>query len=132
MNSEFRYLPHTTSATRASAIPSPASRSYLGAPKVANNTQNLLTALLADNFSDLELHCPIPTHVNWSEEMQCYLAVDTVFEWHGQGHSSQEAIQDLAEVIAEDFRELRDWPGQLSPSLRQRLTIMKGYFGDAS
>jgi len=63
--------------------------------------------------------------------MECYLAVDHVFQWHGQGDTVHESLQDLADVIVEDYEYLRNWPGELSQPLQERLTTMKRYFGNA-
>lgn len=87
-----------------------------------------LTRLGDSNFI---LRAPIPIQVSWSAEMECYVAVDDVFQWHGQGDTLEAAIADLADVIVEDYRELRAWPGTLSAPLQQRLSIMKRYIGDA-
>lgn len=130
MNNEFRFLPHTTSGTRTSAKPSPA-QGFAVAPRQADRTQTLLAELVEGNFKNLWLRCPMPVHVKWSEEMHCFLAVDEIFHWHGQGDSAQDAIQDLAEVIAEDYDDLRNWPGKLSVPLQERLTVMKRYFENA-
>jgi hypothetical protein len=77
------------------------------------------------------LRSPISVSVSWSDEMRCYLAIDEVFSWHGQGDSVQEALQDLADVIAEDYEDLQGSPGELSEPLQERLNIMKRYFEDA-
>jgi hypothetical protein len=101
------------------------------APQSVGRSQTLATALTADNFPNLFLRCPVPASVVWSQDMVCFLAVDYVFDWHGQGGTMQEALQDLADVITEDYLELNNWPGRLSKPLQTRLNIMKRYFEDA-
>lgn len=77
------------------------------------------------------LRASIPIRVSWSSDMSCYVAVDDVFQWHGQGDTPEEALADLVDVIVEDYCELSEWPGTLSPPLQKRLNTMKRYIGDA-
>jgi predicted RNase H-like HicB family nuclease len=90
-----------------------------------------VTELTASNFPNLDLRFPISARVTRSDEMDCFLAMDYVFNWHGQGDSVQEALQELADVIAEDYEDLRSWSGELSKPLQERLNMMKRYFEDA-
>jgi hypothetical protein len=84
------------------------------------------------DVSELHLRQAIPAHVEWSAEMNCFLAIDDLFQWHGQGGSAQMALQDLANIIVEDYNELRNWQGTLSRPLQERLNTMKKYIEDAS
>lgn len=132
MDNRLQVHTHSTSKTRALPIFNAEPLAYAVVPRYLGRSQTLVTELIASNFSHLQLRCPISASVSWSEEMNSHLAVDYVFQWHGQGDSIQEALQDLADVIAEDYEDLQSWPGELSEPLQQRLTIMKRYFEDAS
>lgn len=129
-----RLLVHTHSTSRTRALPDSRFEplAYAAAPQAITTSQTLVTELTSSNFPSLFLRCPISVSVSWSQEMQCYLAQDYVFHWHGQGDTVEEALQELADVIAEDYNDLQSWPGELSDPLQKRLAIMKRYFEDAS
>lgn len=130
MNDRVAVHPHSTSRTQATTHVH-ATPNYSAETSRAIDAQIWLTELAELNTPDLVLRCRIPVRVERSSEMNCFLAEDDVFQWHGQGETALAALQDLADVIAEDYNELRNWPGTLSRPLRQRLNTMKRYIGDA-
>ena len=132
MNSKLLVHTHSTSKTTALPNSSHEPLAYSEVTHQVSQSSTLVTALIAENFPDLFLRCPISARVSWSKEMNCYLASDYIFHWHGQGITTSEALQDLADAIAEDYDDLRQWPGELSLPLQNRLAIMERYFEDAS
>lgn len=91
----------------------------------------IVTELTQLTRGGLRFRSPVPITVNWSQPMACFVAMDEVFHWHGQGDSVDAAKDDLADVIVEDYESLRNWHGKLSKPLQERLAILMRYIEDA-
>ncbi len=64
--------------------------------------------------------------------MQCFVAYDDLFGWHGMGNTIQETLDDLAEVILEDYLDLLKWQHSMSQDLHKKLSLMRKYITHAS
>lgn len=88
-------------------------------------------ALSTLNHPRYQLREEIPVQVQWEEEMQCYVAYDHLFDWYGTGDSPNDAVRHLAEVLLEDYQDLNEMEGDLSPELQGKLSEMRRYILDA-
>lgn len=109
---------------RLKLLPAESTGQNIHAAPAAN--QFIVTQL--DNLgAGVYLRLPIPVYVYWSDEMACFVATDSVVQWHGQGATERDALDDLAIGLSEEYADLKAHEHALSPGLARRLGKLSTY-----
>ena len=72
------------------------------------------------------LRQPIAVRIEWSDEMECFVAYeDAVGLWYGAGDSKEDAVSVLQEVMVDIYADLESNQGHLHPRMCRQLEQMR-------
>ena len=82
---------------------------------------------------ELVLRNPIPVHLDANPATSSYTAYEEAFGlWYGMGATPEEALDELADVVAEMYRDLEREEAHLAPQLRRDFAKMREVIAHAS